>query len=145
MNTSNIPSIVAKLITEDPYVVGEFFASVACTECDGGRWLLGLAKTNDDRDGYWVFPGGGIDDGESPEQAAMRECWEETGVKVRSVGKAFRLNDKHGVAFVYCRSILKNPVIKHNNEFTDMGLFSRKEMEHLKLYKNIRELISRCG
>jgi 8-oxo-dGTP pyrophosphatase MutT (NUDIX family) len=31
---------------------------------------------------YFVFPGGGVDDGESPEQAAVREMEEETGLRV---------------------------------------------------------------
>jgi len=33
----------------------------------------------------WVFPGGAIEAGESPEQAAVREVDEETGLKVESV------------------------------------------------------------
>ena len=31
---------------------------------------------------YFVFPGGGVDEGESPEQAAVREAMEELGVDV---------------------------------------------------------------
>ena len=31
---------------------------------------------------YFVFPGGGVDDGESPEQGAIREAMEELGVQV---------------------------------------------------------------
>ena len=31
---------------------------------------------------YYVFPGGGADDGETPEQAAIREMEEETGLRV---------------------------------------------------------------
>jgi 8-oxo-dGTP diphosphatase len=31
---------------------------------------------------YFVFPGGGVDEGESPEQAAVREMEEETGLRV---------------------------------------------------------------
>ena len=31
---------------------------------------------------YFVFPGGGVDDGETPEQAAIREAKEELGVEV---------------------------------------------------------------
>lgn len=36
------------------------------------------------RDGkhYFVFPGGGADEGETPEQAAIREMEEETGLRV---------------------------------------------------------------
>lgn len=31
---------------------------------------------------WWVTPGGGIDDGEAAETAAVRELWEETGLEV---------------------------------------------------------------
>ena len=31
---------------------------------------------------YYVFPGGGVDEGESPEQAAVREAMEELGIDV---------------------------------------------------------------
>jgi 8-oxo-dGTP pyrophosphatase MutT (NUDIX family) len=31
---------------------------------------------------YFVFPGGGIDHGETPEQAAIRETLEETGLEI---------------------------------------------------------------
>jgi len=31
---------------------------------------------------YFTFPGGGVDEGESPEQAAIRETMEELGVEV---------------------------------------------------------------
>ena len=31
---------------------------------------------------YFVFPGGGVDEGESPEQGAIREAMEELGVQV---------------------------------------------------------------
>ena len=33
--------------------------------------------------GYWEFPGGKMRTGESPAQAAARECLEETGLRIR--------------------------------------------------------------
>lgn len=37
---------------------------------------------------YFAFPGGGVDEGETDEQAAIREAWEELGVHVEILQKA---------------------------------------------------------
>ena len=37
---------------------------------------------------YFTFPGGGVDEGESPEQAAIREAEEELGIQVKLKQKA---------------------------------------------------------
>jgi mutator protein MutT len=36
--------------------------------------------------GYWEFPGGKCEPGERPEQTAVRECLEETGLRVEVKG-----------------------------------------------------------
>lgn len=37
---------------------------------------------------YFAFPGGGVDEGETDEQAAIREAYEELGIRVEVVQKA---------------------------------------------------------
>jgi len=44
--------------------------------------LLLKAIRPDDGHAFWVAPGGGLNDGESFEEAAVREVWEETGLTV---------------------------------------------------------------
>ena len=45
--------------------------------------------------GFWLTPGGHIDPGEMPHQAAVREFWEETGIRVRVVDRGFHLKSDH--------------------------------------------------
>ncbi|MBP9841433.1 MAG: NUDIX hydrolase [Simkaniaceae bacterium] len=50
---------------------------------DQGKFLMILRKDCP----VWVLPGGGIDEGETPEAAIIREFEEETGLKVSIVRK----------------------------------------------------------
>jgi putative (di)nucleoside polyphosphate hydrolase len=54
---------------------------------DGLVWVGSRADTPSDPEGpgqWWQMPQGGIDDGEDPAQAALRELWEETGMRTVS-------------------------------------------------------------
>ena len=48
-----------------------------------GRYLIGRRPDGVPLAGLWEFPGGKVKPGETPEQAAVRECREETGLAVR--------------------------------------------------------------
>lgn len=48
----------------------------------GGCYLIGRRPAGVPLAGFWEFPGGKVQPAESPEQAAARECWEETGLLV---------------------------------------------------------------
>jgi 8-oxo-dGTP diphosphatase len=53
---------------------------------DQGRYLIGQRQLGGTLAGYWEFPGGKIEAGETPQAAAVRECREETGLSVRVTG-----------------------------------------------------------
>ncbi len=59
--------------------------AVAVVEQDD-RLLIGLRPAGTALAGYWEFPGGKFLAGETPEDAAVRECWEETGLQVQPLG-----------------------------------------------------------
>ncbi len=43
---------------------------------------------------YWVIPGGGVEEGETPEVALQRECLEELGVEVKVGSPVFNMDSK---------------------------------------------------
>jgi len=55
--------------------------------------LTRRAETLRSHAGQWALPGGSIDDGESPEQAALRELCEEVGVRLDGSAVVGRLDD----------------------------------------------------
>ncbi|MCR5035499.1 MAG: NUDIX hydrolase [Clostridia bacterium] len=50
----------------------------------------------------WMAPGGGIEEGESSAQAAVREVWEETGLEVEITGLVWHVEEvsERGQRFV---------------------------------------------
>ena len=58
--------------------------AVAVVQWDGAV-LVGKRGPQDPLEGLWEFPGGKVESHESPASAAVRECWEETGLKVEVV------------------------------------------------------------
>ncbi|MFA7495172.1 MAG: Nudix family hydrolase [Acidithiobacillus sp.] len=47
-----------------------------------GRLLVSLRPEGKPWPGFWEFPGGKVDPGETPPQALLRELWEEVGIEV---------------------------------------------------------------
>jgi mutator protein MutT len=56
-----------------------FFVAIALVYRNG-RWLVAKRTQSAHLGGLWEFPGGKIETGETPAQAAIRELWEECRV-----------------------------------------------------------------
>jgi 8-oxo-dGTP pyrophosphatase MutT (NUDIX family) len=75
----------------------EFSAGAVLVRRLRGRWWLAAIRPGGKREGTWALPKGNLGDGESPEETALREVTEETGLEGVSQGK---LGD---VRYVYTR------------------------------------------
>lgn len=103
----------------------------------------------------WVQPGGHIEDNETPEEAATREVYEETGIKVSIVGERFpREDDMIRPLGIQCNR--KDNGDKHfdiiyvatpnqtdsnlviSNESTGIGWFSREEIEKMEVFDDVK-------
>jgi 8-oxo-dGTP pyrophosphatase MutT (NUDIX family) len=75
----------------------EFSAGAVIVRRLKGRWWLAAIRPGGKPEGTWALPKGNLGRGESPEQTAIREATEETGLDGVSQGK---LGD---VRYVYTR------------------------------------------
>ncbi|MGH3584699.1 MAG: NUDIX hydrolase [Pseudonocardia sp.] len=79
----------------------------------------------------WAFPGGGIEAGESPEQAAVRETSEEVGLEVKAV-KALgdRVHPQTGrhMSYVACEVISGDAFVGDEEEIAEIAWVTHDEI-----------------
>lgn len=76
--------------------------------------LCRISKQLPQWEGQWTLPGGGIDFGEDPSDAVVREFMEETGLAVSvqsiatidSIHNASQATDFHGIRIIYYVNLL---------------------------------------
>lgn len=92
---------------------------------------VGVKKRKDYQD-YYTFPGGGLEEGETPEEGTIREIEEEFGIKVRVVKKLYEMysekfNQKE--IFYLCEYIEgefgtgQGPEFSNDPKYIDSGKF----------------------
>ena len=96
--------------------------------------------------GLWTLPGGGIEFGEAPEAAAVREVQEETGLDARITGQPSIHSDTgewrlsagpvryHTLRFIYPMDVVGGGERREVDGSTDaLGWFTPQEIEALRL------------
>ena len=87
---------------------------------------------------YYVFPGGGFEPGETPEEAAKREAYEELGVKV-NIQKLFaKVEYMEGSQYYFLTDIVEGEIgTGEGEEFTD---YNRNRGVYIPMWVKIDDL-----
>ncbi|KQL53550.1 DNA mismatch repair protein MutT [Heyndrickxia shackletonii] len=81
---------------------------------------IGLIKRTREGTVYYVFPGGGIKEGETPEEATIREAYEELGVKV-AIRELIGKLEYNGTQYFYLAEMMEGEFgTGAGEEFTDL-------------------------
>ncbi len=117
----------------------------------------------------WLYPGGHVENNETPDAAVIREVLEETGLKVEIIGKKDNtLSDKEAdvtvlhnpyvvlcelingkpphyhIDLIYkCRAINFNNIKYNKNEAKGIGFFGKEEIQNILLFPNFKTLLEK--
>jgi 8-oxo-dGTP diphosphatase len=91
---------------------------------------------------YFVFPGGGVDEGETPEQAAIREAMEELGVEVALKQKVaeIQISNKSRQIYFLAEQIGGEFGSGAGEEYTDADPNDPEEGVYIPIWMPIDEL-----
>ncbi|HEV7134549.1 MAG TPA: NUDIX domain-containing protein [Gaiellaceae bacterium] len=116
-----------------------FMPSVASLVEDGDGRILLVRHV----EGRWMLPGGAVDPGERPAEAARRECLEEAGVEIEPIrilgvygGPEYRVTYANGDEAMWIVTIFEARLVAgepapSDDETIDVGWFTREEIDAL--------------
>ena len=129
----------------DPHV---FVGVGAVTEHDGRLLLIqrgGVGQFASDGHGSWSVPGGWLDFGETPFQAAERETMEESGVVVEAIESLDWVQCRSRVTkaqivtlMIRCRYVSGEPTVMEPDKCPTVEWVPDAEVDHRELFAPLR-------
>ncbi len=113
-----------------------------------GQVLLVL-RANEPDAGCWTIPGGHVEPGETLEDAAVREAFEETGLRVAVEHEVGTLDLANGPDEVYeihdfLAHVVSGDVVA-GDDAADVGWFGREELEDMPLTHDLLGYLTKYG
>jgi len=120
-------------------------AAGALIERDGA--VLLVRRSVDPRSGAWALPAGYMEIDEGPVAAAMRECFEETGLIVRITGLfgVYHIaNDPRGAGvLILYRAVPESDDLRPGDDASEVVYFGPREMPRDIAFASTRRALAR--
>ncbi len=116
---------------------------------NNGKFLL-AERSKENYKGFWIIPGGGVEFGETIEQAALREIKEETNLDVeieKLIGYKEVINvpgNYHSVVFFYLAKP-KHTQIEVRDDISSAKFFSIDEIKKLNIAESVKWALKEAG
>jgi 8-oxo-dGTP diphosphatase len=114
-----------------------------------GKYLL-AERNKENYNGYWIIPGGGVQFGETIQEAALREIKEETNLDVeliKLIGHKEVINvpgDYHSIVFFHLAKP-KHLDIKAQEDVSAAKFFTMEEIKKLKIAESVEWALKEAG
>ncbi len=128
------------------------------------KLLLGQSRAGGVYQDMWTIPGGGIEEGETPLQGAIRETIEEVGIDIKdfaikeldvSSGESQKTDRKTSETYLvkmtfytyaaYANSLAKDIPIACNDDLVDAQWFDFEQLKTLTLPPGIQQILQDMG
>lgn len=109
--------------------------------------ILMIKRAKKEGNLLWAFPGGKVEEGETKEQACVREVYEETGINVqieKIFGERIHPNTNAKMTYFLCNYVSGKIMILDENEIIDVAYKNKEKLKRdikTDIYPPVKEYI----